>query len=69
LTSIQTSFQAIYGLEFDTEVELFRFGTPCDDALFSVRVHDAWSFVAEMDCGDDAVAGGLGMDVAAPMVS
>lgn len=79
LTSIQTSFQAIYGLGFDTEVELFRFGTPCGDALFSARIYDCvapevawendtWSFVAEMDCGDDAVVGGLGVGSATPRI-
>jgi len=79
LTSIQASFRAIYGLDFDTEVELFRFGTSCDDTLFSVRVYDCmapevawendmWSFAAGMDCGADAVVGGLGAGSATPRI-
>jgi hypothetical protein len=64
LASIQSSFQAVYGLDFDTEVDLFRFGTPCADNSFSVRVYDCaapevtweddmWSFTAGMNCADE----------------
>jgi hypothetical protein len=79
LASIQSSFQAVYGLDFDTEVDLFRFGTPCADNSFSVRVYDCaapevtweddmWSFTAGMNCADEGVVGGLGTGPATPSI-
>lgn len=77
--TIQTSFQAIYGLDFDSEAELFQFSAPCVDTPFAVRVYDCvapevawendmWSFAPGMDCGDDGVVGGLGAGSAAPRI-
>ena len=78
-SAIHDIFREVYDIELDTEVELFRFGPPCLDTPFAVRVYDCvapevgWnnnvlSFSSTVECGNTAVAGGIKAGAAIPNI-